>query len=92
MFIHSAKLFLFCFFAFGGKQLMCTVGNETDVQIKLYGNQQLIAVSVPKQHKARGVSAVFLVTLRKNMAGGNDWWWSHSRNKSNFHFLMETSS
>lgn len=52
---------------------MCTVGNETDVQIKLYGNQQLIAVSVPKRHKARGVSAVFLVTLRKNMAGGNDW-------------------
>lgn len=47
---------------------MCTVGRETDVQIKLYNIQHLTAVSIPKRHDARGVSAVFVVTL----AGGND--------------------
>lgn len=52
---------------------MCTVGHETDVQIQLYNSQHLIAISIPKHHNARGVSAVFLVTLRKNMAGGNNW-------------------
>lgn len=65
-----------------------------DVQIKLYGDQHLIAVSVPKRHNARGVSAVFLVALRKNMAGGNDWQGrykdllrSHSRNRSQLPFF-----
>lgn len=42
---------------------MCTVEYETDVQIKLYNSQLLIAVSIPKRHNARGVSAVFLVSL-----------------------------